>query len=139
MSKKWKIFLDILIGIAGVALIVCMVIMVFSFGHKDRKKEEQVKTELSIFELHLEEKAYGDIVRHNHDRRAEELTHSERLEPVYTAAEYIHTAFMERVYRTKQDPQKEKEYSEKREKLKAGLGAYETLTNEVDEIIRTAP
>ncbi len=140
MNKKLRIILNIAIIIASVAFIAVFAGMVSSFNYKKNLEDEDTtEIDLSVFEYELKHKAYGEILSHYYANRMDNMAAPEGLEVVYMTADYAHTSFMSRVYNEKGDTAKETQSIEKLQQIRSNLGDHSYITDEVDDIIRSAP
>ena len=139
MNKRLKIILNIAAVIASVVFIAAFIGMISSFSYRNSEDEDTTEIYLSVFEYELSHKAYGEILNHYYANRMDDMNPPEGLEVVYMTADYAHTAFMSRVYNEKGDTAKETQSIEKLQQIRSNLGDHSYITDEVDDIIRSAP
>ncbi len=137
-NKKLNFIFNILLGIAGVAFFICLILYADSVKYKNREKEDPAEAHGRVFEYELRHQAYNEIISHYSADRLSNFEPQPGFEDSYRVAQYAHAAFMSAIYEAEQNESKAKRNDTTRESLKQGLGRYSYTADQIDEIIRKA-
>lgn len=132
-NKVLNIVMNIIIAGLAFFCILSFIEMFGSFKYaKDQKEKKNTDDYTSVMRYELKNKAYDEILTTYYCYRGTDYTPGEMNQDTCNIAEYCHHAFMLKVYEAQQDDVRIKLCTEEMEKLKAELGSYSFVVEDVD-------
>ncbi len=134
-NKYTVLIINSLLVIAGIAFLICLIDMIYSFRYRFREMSDPSEEYAAVFEYQLEHKAYNEILDSYHVLRMQDLDPKPGSENIYRAGAYADAAFMVPVYEAEHSDVRSEKNEQKLAVIRNELGDHIQIADDIDKIV----